>query len=119
MKSLKVIFCVLIVLFIFSQTLHAQTAPAPEGWVAQLVSVEGSAQLKKAGETKWSPAKLNDKLYPGDMLRVMDKSRAAVVMSNQSNVRLDENTTLTFKGMEEEKTILLDIFRGPPTSSTG
>ena len=112
MKALKVSFCVLIIVFIFSQTLHAQTAPAPGGWVAQLVSVEGSAQLKKAGDTKWSPARLNERLFAGDMLRVMDNSRAAVVMRNQSNVRLDENTTITFKGIEEGKTVFVEILEG-------
>ena len=112
MKSLKVIFCVLIVLLISSQTLHAQTASAPESWVAQLVSIEGSAQLKKAGDTRWSPARLNDRYFAGDMLRVMDNSRAAVVMRNQSNVRLDENTTITFKGIEENKTVFIEILEG-------
>ena len=65
-------------------------------WVAKVVSVQGDVQVKKTGTTQWTPARLNNTFCPGDMLRVRQKSRAAVVLSNESVVRLDQNTSVMF-----------------------
>ena len=83
-----------------------------EKWVAKVVSAQGSIQARKAGETSWVAVALNDTLCPGDMLRVQERSRAAIVLSNEATLRLDQNTTITFAGLEEEQTFLLKLFIG-------
>ena len=50
--------------------------------------------------------------YAGDTLRVQAKSRADIYMSNESVLRLNENTTLTLKGVKEERTSLIDLIKG-------
>ena len=81
-------------------------------WVAKVVSVQGSVQAKKTGTTRWVPVRLHDTFCPGDMLRVLKRSRAAVVLANESVARLDKNTTVTFTGVAEKKVSLIDMLRG-------
>ena len=79
---------------------------------AKVVSVQGNVQFQRAGTTEWVPAKFNDAYCPGDMLRVGGQSRAAVLLPNETLLRLDEHTTITFSGMEKERTSLLDLLKG-------
>jgi tetratricopeptide (TPR) repeat protein len=46
------------------------------------------------------------------MLRVEDYSRAAVRLANQSLLRLDQNTTLTFTLKEPDRPMILKLLRG-------
>jgi hypothetical protein len=83
-----------------------------EEWVAKIVSVQGSVQARRAGETEWVPVKLYNTYCPGDMIRVQERSRAAVILPNESILRLDQKTTITFMGVEKERTSLLDLLIG-------
>jgi tetratricopeptide (TPR) repeat protein len=83
-----------------------------EQWGGKIVSVQGVVQVRKAGESKWIQVRLNETYCPRDMIRVLKNSRAAIVLSNETLFRLDQNTTVTFTGVEKEKTFLIDIFKG-------
>ncbi len=81
-------------------------------WAGRVVSIQGTVQVRMAGETRWQPAKLNSTYCPGDTVRVLDKSRADVALINQPVLRLDQNTTLVLKGMKEEKTSVVEMIKG-------
>ena len=81
-------------------------------WVARVVSVQGAVEARTAGGTHWVPVKLNDTFCPGDMMRVLENSRAAVALSNETNLSLDQKTTITFAGIEGKKSFLLDLLSG-------
>ena len=81
-------------------------------WVARVVSAQGSVQVRSAGDTTWLPAKLNDVFSPGDTIRIGARSRAAIRLPNETILRLDQNTTITFSGVEKKRTSLLDLLRG-------
>jgi Tfp pilus assembly protein PilF len=81
-------------------------------WVAKVVSVQGVVQARRAGETEWLPVNLYDAYCPGDIIRVLELSRAAVVLRNEATLRLDQNTTITFAGPEKEQTLLLKLLSG-------
>ena len=83
-----------------------------EQWGGKIVSVQGVVQVKKAGESKWMPVGLNASYCPGDMIRVLKNSRAAIALSNETLFRLDQNTTISFSGVEKEKTFLIDLLTG-------
>ena len=68
---------VLIVLLSLSAAFPGE---APEPWVARAVSVQGTVESQKVGETQWQPVKLNDTFRPGDRLRVLERSRADIAM---------------------------------------
>lgn len=64
--------------------------------------LEGQVQVKKSGETGWSASRPNMILSEGDQIRVQAKSRAELILDNQSVMRLSENTLLTIHKLEEE-----------------
>jgi len=95
--------------------LYASISPAaaqPEGWMARIASAQGEVDVRRSGSLTWEPARMGDPIFPGDMLRVGQRSRAVVVLSNDTVMRLDQNTTLTFPGWEREEMSIIEIIRG-------
>ena len=56
-----------LIMLLFPQASHAMTC---DKWVAKVVSVQGTVEVKKAGETQWQAARLNDTYCTGDVIRV-------------------------------------------------
>ncbi len=115
MRSLKaLLFTLTLFSTMFAGNLRpcARAAETCEKWVAKVVSAQGNIQVRRAGETGWVPAALNDSFCAGDMIRVQEKGRAAVVLSNEATLRLDQNTTITFAGLEKKRTFLLELLSG-------
>ncbi|MFO7707143.1 MAG: FecR domain-containing protein [Desulfobacterales bacterium] len=77
-----------------------------------MVSVQGTVEVFKAGDSRWLPVNLNDTLCPGDTVRVGSRSRADLTLSNQSVLRLDENSEFTLEGVREEGAARLNILKG-------
>ena len=90
----------------------SSNAETCEQWVAQAVSVQGTVEVKRVGETLWQAVKLDDTFCPGDMIRVPERSRADLALANRPLLRLDQDTTITLKGLQEEKTSLIDMLKG-------
>ena len=77
-----------------------------------MVSVQGNVEVRRANQTQWQPARLNDTYCSGDRIQVGERSRANVALVNQPIIRLDQNTTITFGGVREERTSLIELLRG-------
>lgn len=103
------VFIIIQIGFLFSKPSWANT---DEEWVAKIVSVQGDVQAKKKGKMQWEPVTLYDIYYTGDTIRVQEQSRACIVLSNEAIIRLDQNTTITFTGIEKKQTSLLDMLTG-------
>jgi tetratricopeptide (TPR) repeat protein len=95
----------------FASSATAQDRTAT-GWVSKIVSLQGEVLIKRLGDTRWLPVKLNETFAAGDQIRVGANSRAGVVLANDSVLRLDQNTTLMFVEIEEERTFLLKLIKG-------
>jgi tetratricopeptide (TPR) repeat protein len=95
--------------YILPGVVAAQTC---EEWVGKIVSVQGEVYARRAGETQWLPAKMNDTYCPGDMIRTQGRSRAAIVLRNETILRLDQKTTISFSELEKEQTSMLDLVTG-------
>ena len=92
---------------------ETQAVAACESDIAQIVSIQGDAELRRSGQTIWQQAVMNMTLCPGDMLRVRARSRAALRLSNDSMLRLDQRTTILFPELvEDQSTSLIDLFTG-------
>lgn len=106
--------CLLVAVTIIITSLSPNAFPQErcKQWAGKIVSIQGTVQVRMAGETQWQPAKLNSTYCPGDTIRVLDRSRADVALVNQPVLRLDQNTTLTLKGMKEEKTSVVEMIKG-------
>ncbi|MBC2694311.1 MAG: TonB-dependent receptor [Desulfobacteraceae bacterium] len=82
-------------------------------WAGKVVSVQGRVQVRRVGAAEWVPIRLNDTYGFGDMIRVQEQSRAAVVLHSGAILRLDQKTTIIFSASEqEEETSLLDLLHG-------
>ncbi|MGD8851378.1 MAG: TonB-dependent receptor [Gammaproteobacteria bacterium] len=85
---------------------------ACEPWVARAASIEGDVELRPAGQQRWIAVKLDERLCEGDSLRVRHNSRAAVILSNDTILRLDQDTTITLTGLKPDQPAWLDLING-------
>jgi tetratricopeptide (TPR) repeat protein len=81
-------------------------------WVARVVSVEGTVQVYRSGSTGWANTAMNDTLCAGDRLQLGKNSRATVVLFNETILRLDQLTELTFRPPPKKNRSIVDILRG-------
>ena len=101
--------CAAIAMMMCAGIAHAATC---EKWAGKVVSAQGVVEVKRAGQTLWEPAKLNETYCPGDTVRTDRKSRADIALYNHPILRLDQNSTVTLGGMKDEKTSLVDMISG-------
>ena len=84
-----------VLLFAWLLTLAtAATAADCTPQAARIVSVQGEIEVKRASTPDWHPVHRNDTFCPGDSIRVGEQSRAAIVMANETLLRLDQNLSL-------------------------
>jgi tetratricopeptide (TPR) repeat protein len=81
-------------------------------WVSKVVSIQGRVMVRRQGESSWQPVRLQDTFVAGDQVRVEPDSRAGIVLSNDTVLRLDQNTSLVFTEIENEKTFILRLIEG-------
>lgn len=80
---------------------------------AKVISVQGIIELRRVHETTWQQTAMHTAICPGDTVRARSHSRAALLLSNASVLRLDQKTSITFpKSENNEATSLLDLFSG-------
>ncbi|MGH8611116.1 MAG: FecR family protein [Gammaproteobacteria bacterium] len=89
-----------------------QAAESCTPWAAKVVSIEGRVEVSRIGEPSWVPARLDQTFCPGDRVRIESRSRAAVLLSNQTVLRLDEGTALTFTQVKPAEPSLLELLQG-------
>ncbi|HEX5022916.1 MAG TPA: tetratricopeptide repeat protein [Candidatus Binatia bacterium] len=77
-----------------------------------MVSVQGNVEVRRAGQTQWQPARLNDLYCAGDRIQVGERSRADVALANQPILRVDQNSTITLGEIKEQRTALVELLRG-------
>jgi len=79
--------------------------------MAQVVSVQGIAELRRANNTVWQPVEPDTQLCAGDQIRIRRHGRAAIRLINDSKLEIDQKTTITFSQKQgNESTSLLDLF---------
>ena len=83
-----------------------------EPWVARVVAVEGSVTAYRSDAGHWVAVQLNETFCAGDILQVEERSRAAVVLTNEAVLRLDENTTVTLRRPEKDNRSVLELLFG-------
>lgn len=93
----------------FSHEAVAKTCEKP---VAVAVSVQGEVNARKGGAADWEPVRRKDAFCPGDAVRVMEQSRADLLLINETTLRLDQNTEIVFTAPGREKEFWLDVLLG-------
>ncbi|MCZ6768678.1 MAG: hypothetical protein O7D93_05485, partial [Acidobacteria bacterium] len=91
----------------------AQTTNRCPTPVAEVVSAQGSIELRGATAAVWNVSTLNTLLCPGDSIRVGRRSRAALLLLDTGAVvRIDQLTTLQILESPQEGRSLIDLLRG-------
>ena len=92
-------------------TLLAQEPDHCKEWVGKVVSAEGLVEARRVSTDNWQPTTVGETFCPGDKLRV-ESWRAAIVLSNETIIRLDQGTTITFTEIENKETSWLELLEG-------
>ena len=95
---------------LLGQTVQAGERCTP--WVAKAYSVTGRVEALLSGESTWRGVKAEDVFCRGDQIRTMEDSRAALELSNETPLRIDQHTTLSLTGPAEEPASVLALIRG-------
>jgi len=82
-----------------------------EQWVAKIVSVEGMIEARSVGEASWEQSAVGDTYCAGDTVRV-PQWRAALVLKNETIIRLDAGSEITFTEFKEEKPSWIELLKG-------
>jgi tetratricopeptide (TPR) repeat protein len=83
-----------------------------EPWMARIISVQGRVEVVRTGKARWQRVKLEETLCAGDSVRIEARSRAAILLANQTVLRLDEESAITFSKIEPDKPSLLELLKG-------
>ncbi len=67
---------------------------------ATLVSMQGKAEFRAAGATDWRPLTARQQLAPGQTVRTGRHGRLALLLTDRTQIRLNENTTLEIQAIE-------------------
>lgn len=94
--------------------LWADTGLNCEPLAGNIVSVEGSLQIRRAGTAGWSPAAVDMRLCERDTIRTGANSRAAIALINDAVFRLDQNTAVNLADITpaEEEQSFIDLLVG-------
>ena len=91
----------------FAHAPRAQETCVPV--VAQVVSLQGQVEIQRAGTTSWTRVeRLDTRLCEGDRLRSGARSRAALLVSGQALLRVDQNSTLGLRVSPDEIRVEFD-----------
>ncbi len=103
-------FAVVIALYAVKSAFASECA----NWVAKTDSVEGRVEVRQASGATWTALNPNDTICAGNVIRVLGSSRAVVVLTDEEEtvLRLDQHTTLTFPEVEQKAESLLDVLKG-------
>ncbi|MEY2411370.1 MAG: hypothetical protein QOF48_4040 [Verrucomicrobiota bacterium] len=111
----------LILLFVasaiaFPAIVPAQRVLAPPSAAALqsvLLTIEGTVEVASAGTLNWKPGQTNQILNVGDRIHTGDGSRATLLLSDRSVLRVGDSTTLEIRPPAQAgKRMLLDLKSG-------
>jgi len=101
------------VISIFCLLISCNTAVAScEKWAAKIASVQGKVEAKRTNTSSWQAVKLNDTFCPGDQIRVNTNSRAAIVLVNETLLRLDQNSAIKLTAIKPKAPSLIELLKG-------
>ncbi len=86
--------------------------PGCEPWAARLLSYQGTLTGRRSSGMQLVSVSINDTFCVGDVLEIGAFSRAAIQLPDQTVVRLDQGTIVTFAAPQDDKRTWLDILKG-------
>ncbi|MEE4240828.1 MAG: TonB-dependent receptor [Desulfopila sp.] len=78
----------------------------------RLISVQGGALVQRVGQSTWQEVAGEAYFCPGDRLMVNRSGRAAVVLANETILRLDQMSTISFPESPSDTFSVVEFFQG-------
>lgn len=97
---------------LFFSVIATANAASCDPAIGRAVSVQGRVEVRAAASHEWQTLALDQTLCPGDSVRVAQRSRAALLLSNETVLRLDQYTTLTLSEVAAQGSSWLDLLQG-------
>ena len=76
-------------LWVFPVSLLAAPPPA-----AEIVSLEGKGEYRETQQLEWRAAKVNQQVFPSNLVRTGDSSKMALLFPDRTQIRLAQNSVL-------------------------
>lgn len=105
----------MVAIFIAVSTSHGGEANAQspsESSICRIGSIQGRATAKRHDGAQWEPVRLNDTFSPGDRIQTGKYCRIAIVLANDTVLRINESTSVVFSGIQEERSFLVELIQG-------
>lgn len=102
----------------FSSLLYASYAPQANASercaqvIARIVSTQGNVALWTPQAAHWQTVESGAVLCPEDRVRVGADSRAALLLANETTLRLNQKTTLTIHSINDRAHPFIDLLNG-------
>ncbi len=102
MKNLRIAILTTCLSLLSATSLYAQSA-------GKIISIQGKAELQKGTAAPWLPAANLQPLVDGDILRTLAQSRAVVLLSDETQMKLNANTTLELRSVRQTSSLITRI----------
>lgn len=79
---------------------------------AEVVMAVGRVEMRETDNADWQPLKEGQKLRAGSTVRTGELSQAALVLKGQTQIRVNQLSTLRLKTVESELETSVDLLRG-------
>lgn len=90
----------------------ANAQPPEVSSICKIGSIQGNVTAKRHNCAHLESVRLNDTFYPGDRILTGAHSRIAIVLNNDTVLRIDENTTIVFTGPQKKRAFLVELIKG-------
>ena len=98
MKNHILRLVVMLVLVIRAWSVSAEPQNAGE-----IISLQGKGEFREAAESRWHDAAVRQKLAQGNFVRTVDASRMAVLLADQTQIRLAANSMIQIKQVGDNR----------------
>ncbi len=102
------IYMIMLTGYIFPETSYAQSR---NEWMVGTINEKGDVLVKKKDETQWKLIERNYKYQTGDMIKTQGLGTATIYI-NETYVRLNQDTTITFFGKEKKNPTTVEVVKG-------
>lgn len=96
-------YCLHLMIIVALVMHSAGTLAAPPGSAAEIVSLQGKGEFRAADERNWRAAMVRLRLGEGSFVRTGDASRLALLLADQTQLRLASNSMVQIKQVGDNR----------------
>ncbi|MDA2932999.1 tetratricopeptide repeat protein [Acidobacteria bacterium AH-259-D05] len=99
--------CILWAVLALTAVIRAQ---ADQDIAAKVLSVQGRVEVE---QSPWASARIDQFLYPGNRIRTGPRSRVALLLADETQLKVSENSVLQLSAVRQTSDLLTRVTAGP------